>query len=213
MTPNALLHAAFFGNSTGGIHLGSLGKFLGFESQNTFDPKSLQESTERYWLEPKSTSRREPESRSFEIGLIQRVPLLGTRHSNVVENLAQPVDGLLNDSVRQIIGENGVTRLREFARYEQGWDLGRGKPLAPRSVVVLNAFLTQLPQLAAYSPSLFMTHEGNLELGSEDSEGRSISIEFYPERLDYYLEGLAEERMIRVDLIPQLVEKVRSLIS
>ncbi|MGH9930525.1 MAG: hypothetical protein ACREA9_15040 [Pyrinomonadaceae bacterium] len=215
MTPNALLHAPFLGNAFGGSHPWSLEELLGSEAQKSLDPKSLQQQkfVEQESPERSTTPHRQSEPRFFEEGLLQKLASPRQRPLIAIENVAPTADSLLNESARQIIGENGLNRLREFTGYQRGWDLGRGKPLALRSVVILDAFLAQLPQLAAYRPSLFMTHEGNLELGSEDAMGRSISIEFYPDKLDYYLEGLAEEQTVKVDLIPQLIEKVRALIS
>lgn len=215
MTPNALLHTTFLGSASGGFHPWSLEDFLGSEAQKTVDPTSLQEQKSIDQEAPLRaiTLRRQSEPRFFEEGFLQGPPRPRQKLSNVIENIAPTAESLLNASARQIMGENGLNRLREFTRYEPGWDLGRGRPLALRSVVILNAFLNQLPELAAYRPSLFMTHEGNLELGSQDATGRSISIEFYPDKLDYYLEGLAEEQTVKVDLIPQLIDKVRALIT
>jgi len=119
----------------------------------------------------------------------------------------------LGDVAVEVLGENGRRRFQEFSRYEAGWDVGRGAPLSLRSVTVLNTFLTQLPELAAYQPSLFLTPNGNLELGWEDSNGNAIEIEFWPNRIGYYLEGLDEERTVRLEVFPQFIEKVRSLIS
>jgi hypothetical protein len=79
--------------------------------------------------------------------------------------------------------------------------------------VVLDAFLAQLPALAEYRPSLFLTPAGNLELGWEDAQGSAIEIELGSNKIEYYIETLAEERAVRLEIFPQLVEKIRSLIS
>lgn len=214
MTPNAILHTPVLGNAFAGIHVAE--EFFHPIGQKPFDPKSLQEQkTADEYSAGLKTTRHRAKLRSFfdEVGQIQRRTGAGPSRSRASESTALPAHFVLSESARQTIGDNGLNRLREFTRYQPGWDLGEGKPLASRSVVLLSAFLSHLPELAPYRPSLFMTHEGNLELGFEDAEGRSISIEFYPDRVDYYLEGLGEEQTVKLDLIYQLIEKVRSLIS
>ena len=91
---------------------------------------------------------------------------------NLPRRRAMSIDvGVLGENSKHIVGENGVRRFEEFRQYHAGWDGGRGRPLAPRSVTTLELFLRQLPELAALEPSLFLTHEGNLQLGWEDRQG------------------------------------------
>ncbi len=135
------------------------------------------------------------------------------RDAVLTEHHARRQEPTLGETAGNILGENGVRRFGEFVRYERGWDLGRGEPLSSRSVAFVNAFLNRLPELGAFRPSLFLTHEGNLQLGWEDREGNAIEIEFGPDRVEYYLEGLGEERTIGLEALPQLIGRVRSLIS
>ena len=124
----------------------------------------------------------------------------------------QPNEATLSEAARRVLGENGERRFQEFSRYERGWNMGQGQPLSARSATILDRFLTQMPELAARTPSLFLTSEGNLELGWEDSRGNAIEIEFGPDRISYYIESLSEERSVPLEVFPQFIEKVRSLI-
>ena len=212
MTPNAIVNTTILGGAFRGIQVGVLDELVQPRGQKAFDPNLLQE----YWKGENPIAR--SGARHSEIvprcfGELQKSGERDSSQFNVKVTVVPPADLALDIAARKIIGAGGLSRLREFIGYQSGWDLGQGKPLAPRSVVILGAFLRHLPELEPYRPSLFMTHEGNLELGLEDAGGRSISIEFYPDKIDYYLEGLNEEQTVRVDLIPQLIEKVRSLIS
>ena len=134
-------------------------------------------------------------------------------HAQQAVNTSQPQAASLSEAARRILGENGQRRFQEFTLYESGWDLARGVPLSLHSIATLDTFLGQLPELAALQPSLFLTHDGNLELGWEDANGNALEIEFWPDRVEYYIEALDEERTIRLEVLPQFIEKVRSLIS
>ncbi len=142
------------------------------------------------------------------VSLRQRLRANSRRHQGIDE----PEPGVLTDEALNVLGENGRRRFQEFTRYEEDWHVGQGKPLSSRSVSITNSFLTYLPELVAYHPSLFLTPAGNLELGWEDANGNDIEVEFGPNGIEYYIEALDEEDTVRLDVFPQFVEKVRSLI-
>jgi len=128
-------------------------------------------------------------------------------------NDQRPFQRLLSENSKRIIGENGLYRFEEFKRYPRGWDGGHGKPLSHRSITSLETFLRQLPELAIRQPSLFLTHQGNLQLGWEDKLGNVVELEFFPDKVEYYLESLNEEGMVDLKGLHLLVDKVGSTIS
>lgn len=119
------------------------------------------------------------------------------------------IAGALSNNSQRIIGENGVRRFEEFKRYAEGWDYGRGRPLSAHSVATLEAFLRQVPELAAQEPSLFLTHDGNLQLGWEDAAGGAVELEFFPDRVEYYIESLQEEDSVGLGDLRRLVDRIR----
>lgn len=121
----------------------------------------------------------------------------------------KPVVGALSANSQRIIGEHGVQRFEEFKRYGDGWDYGRGKPLSPRSVATFEAFLRLIPELAAVEPSLFLTTEGNLQLGWEDRERGVVEVDFLPDGVEYYVDITGEEGMVRLAALPEFVERIR----
>ncbi len=213
MTPAAVLNTSLLGygwvqrhrSPASGRDLFSAG------TQENLDPRSLQAviTPEEQPLEELQEGPEQTEQGSI-VWLLQQSHRVRLRDGEITP---QADAARLGDVAVEVLGENGRRRFQEFSRYEAGWDVGRGAPLSLRSVTVLNTFLTQLPELAAYQPSLFLTPNGNLELGWEDSNGNAIEIEFWPNRIGYYLEGLDEERTVRLEVFPQFIEKVRSLIS
>ena len=89
---------------------------------------------------------------------------------------------------RLILGENGCERFEEFLSYPKGWDFGAGMPLSPVSVAVMEWFLSSFPGFINGTPTLFLTQEGNLQLDWDDTNGECVSLEFYPDRISYYIE-------------------------
>lgn len=119
----------------------------------------------------------------------------------------------LSEEVINIIGENGKNRFDEFITYPKGWYGGKGEKWSKGSVFFLEQFANYLPELKFYKPSLFMTLEGNFSLGFEDKQGKSIEIEFFSDRAEYYLESLEEESNTKLADIFNLVNKVRNLLK
>lgn len=128
-------------------------------------------------------------------------------------SFARVVTEVLSEDSKRILGENGLRRFEEFKHYHFGWDSGNGKPLSSRSVAVFQSFLKQWPELAECEPSLFLTHQGNLQLGWKDAHDNVVELEFFPDKIEFYLEYLSEEGSVQLDAQKQLVDKVRSIIS
>ena len=144
---------------------------------------------------------------------MQVTPIFGSIFSNrelhdpVIKNTED-----INKHVKKMIGVNSVNRFYEFKLYKDGWDNGRGKKLSTRSIAVFEFFLSSLKKFDD-EPSLFFTRNGNLQLGWEDSNENVIEIEFYPEKIEYYLESTSEEDEIGIidEELTSLVEKINRL--
>ncbi len=122
------------------------------------------------------------------------------------------VVGDLSDTTKRIIGVHGSSRFQGFKRYPFGWDYGRGRPLSQRSVRVFDAFLGRLPELSKHEPSLFLTHEGNLQVGWEDLHGNVVELEFFSDRIEYYVQTLGEEGAVKLESQDWLTDKLRSTV-
>lgn len=122
------------------------------------------------------------------------------------------VPGALSENSKRVIGENGVRRFEEFKKYHDGWDYGRGRALSAHSVATLEEFLRHLPGLAAVEPSLFLTYNGNLQLGWEDAEGNAVEVELFPDRIEYYFESRNEEGSVRRQDLHRLINQLRPTI-
>jgi hypothetical protein len=120
---------------------------------------------------------------------------------------------VLADNARLALGDNGIDRLREFERYEPGWDAGRGNPMSIMSLSSLEWFLNQLPELANPEPSLFLARSGNLQLGFEDVNGHAVEIEFFPTKIEYYFENSDDEGSVDLTNISEFISRLRSLLS
>jgi hypothetical protein len=120
--------------------------------------------------------------------------------------------GELGENSKRIIGERGARRFEEFKTYQSGWDYGRGSPLSVRSVSVLNSFLSRFLDRTIDQPSLFLTHQGNLQLGWENTNGSAIELEFFPDRIEFFVEALNEEGSVGLESQSPLVEKIKSIL-
>lgn len=123
------------------------------------------------------------------------------------------VAGDLSDDSKRILGKNGADRFGKFKRYRQGWEHGQGEPLSSRSVRLLDFFLRRLPELSTLEPSLFLTDPGNLQLGWTDDRGGMVELEFFPDKIEYYLESLNEENSVPSSEQGMLLEKVKSILK
>lgn len=122
-----------------------------------------------------------------------------------------PIDKLSPD-VESLLDSNCKERIGLFQEYEEGWDLGIGKRLSPMSFAGFELFLRCFHSFHT-EPSIFMTHDGYLQLSWEDSSGLPIEIEFTPDGLDCYIESLPYEETIQLnsDEIESLVEKIKNI--
>jgi hypothetical protein len=123
------------------------------------------------------------------------------------------VTDVLSEDSKRILGEDGLRRFEEFKHYHLGWDSGHGKPLSSHSVSAFQSFLERWPELADCEPSLFLTHQGNLQLGWKDAHDHIVELEFFRDKIEFYLECLNEEGSVLLDAQQQLVDKIRSIIS
>lgn len=170
--------------------------------------EALPEPQRAVQFEPKSLQKAVPPLEA------EFVPLPSDLLTNLFMRSAMPRENeaTLSESALKVIGENGNVRFEEFKRYQPGWDLGRGKPLSAHSVQILDAFLRTLPELSRFQPSLFLTHQGNLQIGWEDWLGGAVEVEFYPDRVEYFLESSNEETFVSLSAISPFVERIRQLI-
>lgn len=104
----------------------------------------------------------------------------------------------LSEKTATILGKNGLERFETFKKYSKGWDSGCGLPLSHRSVAVMEYFINQFSDFHS-EPSLFLTPSGNLQLGWENAHGQIVEIEFYPDKIEYYIEALDTEEQINLD--------------
>ena len=116
----------------------------------------------------------------------------------------------LSQRVINIIGENGAKRFEVFKQYREGWDNGYGLPLSMRSTAVMESFLYKFSNFKT-EPSLFLTRNGNLQLGWENKYGQIAELEFYPDKIEYYMEALDIEGQIGLD--EQEIKKTVSMLQ
>ena len=117
------------------------------------------------------------------------------RVSFTEEKLCLVETEILSTHAQDVLGDNGVARFELFKEYKKGWDAGHGVPLAQISVAVMESFIAFYSEFNS-EPSLFLTTEGNIQLGWEDNDDQIIEVEFLPDRIEYYIEALDEERSI-----------------
>lgn len=98
-------------------------------------------------------------------------------------------------SFAEHIGKHSAARLGLFSKYEYGWDGAEGKPLLPGSISTFRDFLRKYT-FAASNPSLFMSSRGNIQIAWEDTSGQEIEVEFFPNKIEYFIERLGEEESV-----------------
>jgi len=124
--------------------------------------------------------------------------------------IAATEPAILTAHVASIIGPNGVARIREFWNYPSGWDAGRGSPLSPISVSLLEDFAAIYSEFQR-TPSVFLTREGYLVLAWEDLKDARIEVEFAPSGVEVYFAATDEEFTFSTDEVGMraLVERIR----
>lgn len=119
----------------------------------------------------------------------------------------------LSDGIKKIIGENGLQRFEQFKRYDKGWEFGTAKPLSSQSIESFKLFSEQFSEPVPKEPSLFLTREGNLQLGWEDRDGNKIEIEFFPSKIEYYIEALDDEGEVALTDISKVFDKLKLVVE
>jgi hypothetical protein len=116
----------------------------------------------------------------------------------------------LGKATKEAIGEIGCARFDSFLTYEAGWNGGDAKPLSLESVAMIEVFVANFNNFAT-EPSLFLTQNGNLKLGWEDSTGGAIEVEFMPSAFKYYIERRDEEGSVKIAEVNKLISKILSI--
>jgi len=111
-------------------------------------------------------------------------------------------------TMQRMIGNHGKRRIEQFVAIEDGWDGGRGRAFSKASLGVFDYFLQHKPRFSISTPSVFLTHNGNIQLEWSDLEDNDIEIEFFPDHFEYYLSRLDEEGSLGLEAAPLLVEKI-----
>ena len=79
------------------------------------------------------------------------------------------------DPIYESLGAHGLSRLNEFRCYRQGWDNGKGAAFSAASEKQFTTFIQEYADaLSKVRPSVFLTREGNLQLGWEDKNGKAV---------------------------------------
>ncbi len=110
----------------------------------------------------------------------------------------------LDECVKKFIGKDSFERFEHFAAYHDGWDGGRGKSVSPMSVAMMNTFIhmaIEKNRKPSTTPSLFMTHDGILQIIWEDKEGRAIDLEFTEHGIEFYFEASEKEGIAKPNQI------------
>lgn len=119
---------------------------------------------------------------------------------------------LSSDAIK-ILGENGKRRFNEFKLYPDCWFGGGGNKISKYSVEVFERFIKKLPELKKFHPSIFLTLDGNISLGFEDKNHKSIEIEFYSGKVEYFIESLDEDTSVGLADTFALAKKIKKLLQ
>lgn len=114
----------------------------------------------------------------------------------------------LSERAKDLLGPNAVGRFESFLRYQDGWDFGEGRSMSRSSVAVMESFLNRFKGFSGKSPSLFLTRSGNPQLAWEDEEGNTLELEFFADRIEFYLERDGEEGTVFLSQIEELITRI-----
>jgi hypothetical protein len=103
------------------------------------------------------------------------------------------------------LGEHNAERFAKLSTLKDGWHFGQGNALQSASLRAMELFLAQYNSFPERC-SLFLSEEGNLELVWRSEENATISLEFYPDRIEYYIETLDKEGKVSLSDISTLVQ-------
>lgn len=116
----------------------------------------------------------------------------------------------LSEKAKGILGANGLKRFETFKKYRWGWDGGNAIPLSNCSTAVMEYFINRFLKFMK-QPSLFLTTNGNFQLGWENSRGQKVELEFFSDKIEFFIEALDEEGEINLveSGISRLISKLR----
>jgi len=97
---------------------------------------------------------------------------------------------------KELLGADGLARYEAFQQFSP---ISGESSMSKLSVAVMSTFVSALDKID-FEPSLFLTSSGNLELGWEDESGQQISVEFYSDRIEYFIEKNDCEGEVGVDI-------------
>ena len=103
----------------------------------------------------------------------------------------------LSKKAISVLGTNGLRRFEIFRNYEKGWDGKFSFSLSNRSIAVMEYFINQFFDFKK-EPSLFLTRNGNLQLGWENLFGQKVELEFFPGKIEFYVEAAEEEGQVDI---------------
>jgi len=125
--------------------------------------------------------------------LIREIRAIQEQGIPVLANVAK-----LSKKAISVLGTNGLRRFETFRNYEKGWDGKFSFPLSNRSIAVMEYFINQFFDFKK-EPSLFLTGNGNLQLGWENLLGQKVELEFFPDKIEYYVEAVEEEGQVDIN--------------
>lgn len=105
----------------------------------------------------------------------------------------------LGQHSQKILGPEIESRIELFKRYPDGWDAGMGRSMQLGCIAMLDCFVNKFSDFGAAAPSLFLTRGGNLQLSWEDQSGEPIEVEFFPNKIEYYIASKQQEGEVGLD--------------
>ncbi|MBF0473711.1 MAG: hypothetical protein HQK93_08270 [Nitrospirae bacterium] len=113
--------------------------------------------------------------------------------------------------IQQFLDKHSIDRLENFKKIPSGWDEDESLQLNNDTIKTMEEFLNNLLDFNLIfnkRPSIFLTNEGNVALGWENIDGKSIELEFMKDKIEYYIESIEME-----DFINKTPIKINKLIS
>lgn len=133
-------------------------------------------------------------------------------------DLATPLFGYYRsleicDAAAVAIGSRGVDRLLGFKSLAPGWDGEDSHALSLQSLQRFSEFFSA-SQLTSLGVAVFMSHAGNVVINWHDGKGRLIEIEFFPKKIEYFVESSAldDSVLISEDGMSRVYEIIRDYI-
>ena len=134
---------------------------------------------------------------------LQESSSVSTVHGSVPDSWAR------EELLLRKLGARGWGRVYHFQNYySTGWGQ-KGQVLSPRA---LHAFF-RFMEAASFatdksSPSVFLTDRGGVELVWEDSNGKSVQVEFTGTGAEFYKAATEEEGEVTVDGLAELSRRL-----